>query len=150
MMDDTPFVERYCVFTWQPSQTPGGGHSLMSVRTPVTLNSVGEFYANHDSPVAYVQEVYEQGAPLSVAKNSIAAHVLIFKTVITDGAINLIYSNEIKNSNIELTIYNTTGQLVKKVSGSRTKIDVNTLATGVYVVKITSDLGSFTGKIIIQ
>ena len=150
MMDDTPFVERYCVFTWQPSQTPGGGHSLMSVRTPVTLNSVGEFYANHDSPVAYVQEVYEQGAPLSVAKNSIAAHVLISKTVITDGAINLIYSNEIKNSNIELTIYNTTGQLVKKVSGSRTKIDVNTLATGVYVVKITSDLGSFTGKIIIQ
>ncbi|MDO5968709.1 glycosyl hydrolase [Flavivirga aquimarina] len=150
MLDDTYFVERYCVFTWQPSQTPGGGHSLMSVRNPVTLNSVGEFYANHESPVAYTQETYEQGEPLSTNDNSISSQVLLSPTVITDGFFNLKYSDEIKSNDIELTIYNTAGQLVKQVSGLSPKIDVNRLSSGLYIVKITSGLRYFTEKIIIQ
>lgn len=148
MMDNADFIERYCIFTWQPSET--SAQTVMSVRNPLTLNSVGEYYANHESPIAYTQEVYEQGGLLSVDNNSILSEVSIYPTVVTDGFFSLIYPDEIINSNIELTIYNSAGQLVKKLSNSSTTVDVNKLSSGLYFVKINSDLGYFSEKIIIQ
>lgn len=147
MLDDTDFVERYAVFTWQPDKPI---YSLMSVRNPVTLSSSGIMYRDHESPVAYTQEIYEQGEPLSTNDNSISSQVLLSPTVITNGFFNLKYSDEIKSNDIELTIYNTAGQLVKQVSGLSPKIDVNRLSSGLYIVKITSGLDSFIEKIIIQ
>lgn len=149
MMDETSFVERYCVFTWQPSQTSGGGHSLMSVRTPLTLNSIGEYYANHESPVAYIQEIYEQGELLAVDFNSISSKVSIFPTVIADGILNLKYSQEIETSGTELTIYDSLGIQVKKTV-INTKIDISTLSSGIYIINIKSDFGNLIEKIIIQ
>ncbi|GAA3638415.1 glycosyl hydrolase [Flavivirga jejuensis] len=149
MLDDTSFIERYSVFTWQPDKPI---YSLMSVRNPITLSSSGIMYRDHESPVAYTQEIYEQGEPLSTNDNSISSQVLVSPTVITDGFFNLRYSDTIKNSNIELlTIYNTAGQLVMRESSlNNSKIDVNKLSGGLYIVKIKSDLGIFTEKIIIQ
>ena len=43
MMDEEEFIERYCIFTWQPSET--SSQTVMSVRNPIALNSVGEFYS---------------------------------------------------------------------------------------------------------
>ncbi|WP_372757854.1 glycosyl hydrolase [Mariniflexile sp.] len=146
MLDATPFVERYAVFTWQPDQPV---YSLMAVRNPITLSASGIMYRDHVSPIAYTQEIYEQGTPLSVIKNSKSPNVLLFNTIVSDGSFNLIYSDEFENSEIELTIYNTSGQLVKKVSDSRTRIDVSTFSSGVYFIKIASDLGNFDGKIIV-
>ncbi|MDO6802048.1 glycosyl hydrolase [Wenyingzhuangia sp. 1_MG-2023] len=148
MLDDASFVERYAVFTWQPDKPI---YSLMSVRNPITLSSSGNMYRDHESPVAYTQEVYEQGGQLSSDKNSIATNILIYPTVINDGIVNIAYSNGFKNSNLEFTIYSsTTGQLVQKSSGLKTEIDVGTLSSGVYIIKITAASGFFTKKIIIQ
>jgi hypothetical protein len=135
------------VFTWQPDKPI---YSLMTVRNPVTLSSSGIMYRDHQSPIAYTQEIYEQGEVLSVEDNSISSEFLIYPSVIENGIFNLKYSSEFKNESIELTIYNTAGQLVKKVSDSTTKIDVSKLSSGLYFVKIDSDLGYFTKKIIIE
>jgi hypothetical protein len=148
MMDDADFIERYCIFTWQPSET--SAQTVMSVRNPIVLNTVGEFYANHESPVAYTQETYEQGVALSLDDNSIAPKILVYPTIVADGVFNLMISDEIKESNLKLTIYNTSGQLVKKVSNTSLKVDVSKLSSGLYFVKIDSDLGYFTRKIIIE
>ncbi|MDO7172359.1 glycosyl hydrolase [Mariniflexile sp. AS56] len=147
MLDNTSFIERYAVFTWQPDKPV---YSLMTVRNPVTLSSSGIMYRDHTSPLAYSQESYAQGEQLSVNNNAMSTHVLVSKTVVSNGFLNLIYSDEIKNSRIELSIYNTSGQLVNKVSDSSTEINVNRLSSGLYIVKIESSLGVFTKKFIIQ
>jgi hypothetical protein len=135
------------VFTWQPDKPI---YSLMTVRNPVTLSSSGIMYRDHQSPIAYTQEIYEQGEVLSVEDNSISSELLLYPTVIENGIFKLKYSSEFKNESIVLTIYNTAGQLVKKVSDSSTEIDVSKLSNGLYFVKIDSDLGYFTKKIIIK
>ena len=147
MLDDTSFIERYAVFTWQPDKPI---YSLMSVRNPVTLSNSGIMYRDHESPVAYTQEVYEQGAPLSLDENLISSKILVYPTVVTNGVFNIEVLDELKNSNIELSIYNTVGQLMKKVSDSSSVIDVSNFSSGLYFVKIDSHLGSLTKKIIIE
>jgi hypothetical protein len=148
MMDDADFIERYCIFTWQPSET--SSQTVMSVRNPITLNSVGEFYANHISPVAYTQETYEQGVALSLNDNSLSSKVSVYPTIVTNGVFNLKISDELKGSNLGLTIYNTAGQIVEKVLNTSLKVDVSQLSSGLYFVKIDSDLRCFTKKIIIK
>ncbi|SDS58841.1 Por secretion system C-terminal sorting domain-containing protein [Polaribacter sp. KT25b] len=146
MMDDADFIERYCIFTWQPSET--SAQTVMSVRNPIVLNTVGEFYKNHESPVAYIQETYEQGVALSLDKNVIAPKFSVYPTVITNGVFNWSVSEEINN--IRLSIYNTSGQLVKEIEKPNLEINVSKLSGGLYFVKINSDLGSATKKIIIE
>ena len=147
MLDDASFVERYSVFTWQPDKPI---YSLMSVRNPVTLSSSGIMYRDHQSPIAYTQEEYEQGVPLSVDDNSVLSKFSVFPTVITNGVFNWSVSEEVDKVNINLTIYNTAGQLVKEVQNSNSEVNVNKLSGGLYFVKINSDLGSVTKKIIIE
>ncbi|WP_139956477.1 glycosyl hydrolase [Flavicella sediminum] len=146
MLDNTSFIERYAVFTWQPDKPV---YSLMSVRNPVTLSSSGIMYRDHASPVAYTQEVYKQGE-LSVDINSITSKIKIFPTVITNGVLNLNYSEDLKKNAVELSIYTSAGKQVKKVHELRSEINVSTLPSGMYVVKIATSLGAYTGKIIIQ
>ena len=144
-LEAADFVERYNWYYFFGASSGIGG------MTNNELNITGQFYRDLQSPApSYVQEVYEQGAPLSVDANSISSKVLIYPRLVTNGVLNLIYSDDVTSSNIEVSIYNSMGQLIKIVSDSRSKIDVNTLSTGVYVVKIKSDLGNFAGKIIIQ
>ncbi|MEP1489851.1 MAG: glycosyl hydrolase [Algibacter sp.] len=147
MLDDASFVERYSVFTWQPDKPI---YSLMSVRNPVTLSSSGVMYKDHVSPIAYTQEIYEQGEQLSVNENSISTQVSIYPTLIRDGFFNMVFSDKIRKNDLEINIYNISGQLVKKVSNATSKIDVGLVASGFYLVKIKSELGVFTKKIIIQ
>lgn len=53
------------------------------------------------------------------------------------------------NQKIEnVALYNITGALVKSISNNTENIDVSNLKSGSYLVKITSDQGSFTQKII--
>jgi hypothetical protein len=144
-LEETDFVERYNWYYFFGADSGIGG------MTNGSLNITGQFYRDLDSPApSYIQEVYEQGTPLSVGDNSTLSKVLLYPNVITNGVFNLRYTEEFKNNNVELTIYSTVGQLVKKVLGLKTEIDVRTLSSGVYIVKINSDLGNFTKKIIIE
>lgn len=147
MLDNADFVERYSVFTWQPDKPV---YSLMSVRNPVTLSNSGVMYKNHVSPIAYTQEVYEQGEQLSVNTNLISSKIIITNTVITNGILNLIYTDDFHKKEIEIRIYNPTGQIVKKEFGPKTTINVNTLSNGLYIVKVKTNLGVISKKIMIQ
>jgi len=122
----------------------------MSVRNPITLNSVGEFYKNHQSPVAYIQENYDQGVALSVDDDSVLSQFSVFPTVITNGVFNWSLSAETNKGNIKITIYNTSGQLVKEVQNPSSEVNVSKLSSGLYFVKINSDLGSDIKKIIVE
>ena len=142
-LEDADFIERYNWYYFFGADSGIGG------MTNGQLNITGEFYRDLESQnPSYTQQVYEQGTPLSVGDNSTLSNVLMYPTVITDGFFNLRYSEEIKDSTIN--IYSTVGQLVKKIVGLKSEIDVKTLSSGLYIVKINSDLGNFTKKIIIQ
>jgi hypothetical protein len=144
-LEEADFIERYNWYYFFGQNTGIGG------MTDGELNITGQFYRDVESQnPSYIQEIYEQGTPLSVNNNSTLSKVLLYPNVITDGVFNLRYTQELKNSNVELTIYSTVGQLVKKVSGLKSEIDVKTLSSGLYIVKIESHLGNFTKKIIIQ
>jgi hypothetical protein len=143
VLEEADFIERYNWYYFFGQNTGIGG------MTDGALNITGQFYRDLESQnPSYIQEEYEQGAQLSVDDNSVLSNVLMFPTVITDGFFNLKYPEEFKNSTIN--IYSTVGQLVKKISGLKSKIDVKTLSSGLYIVKIESHLGNFTKKIIIQ
>jgi hypothetical protein len=143
VLEAADFVERYNWYYFFGNDSGIGG------MTNGQLNITGQFYRDFESPApSYIQEVYEQGGQLSVDDNSILSNVLMFTTVITDGFFNLRYSEELKDSTIN--IYSTVGQLVKRIVGLKTEIDVKTLSSGLYIVKIESHLGDFTKKIIIQ
>jgi hypothetical protein len=70
--------------------------------------------------------------------------------VVSNGIFNLMIPDEVKGSNIRLAIYNAAGQLVKEVQKSNSEVNVSKLSGGLYFVKINSDLGSVTKKIIIE
>ncbi|WP_299668326.1 glycosyl hydrolase [uncultured Polaribacter sp.] len=145
MLDNTDFVERYAVFTWQPDKPI---YSLMSVRTPVTLSSSGIMYRDHVSPAAYTQETYEQGGNLSVEDDLFLSTISVFPTLVTNGVLNVRYSDDIQKDT-QVTMFNIMGQQVKKVSLSK-QISVGNLAPGLYLLKITSGSKSIDKKIIIQ
>ncbi|KGL58894.1 glycoside hydrolase family [Polaribacter sp. Hel1_85] len=142
-LEEADFIERYNWYYFFGQNTGIGGV------TDGELNITGQFYRDLESQnPSYTQEEYEQGAQLSVNDELIKSKVLMFPTVITEGVFNLRYSEEIKDSTIH--IYSTVGQLVKTIVGLKSEIDVKTLSSGLYIVKIESHLGSFTKKIIIQ
>ncbi|MFB9056110.1 glycosyl hydrolase [Mariniflexile ostreae] len=147
MLDVTSFIERYAVFTWQPDKPV---YSLMAVRNPITLSSSGIMYHDHQSPIAYTQEVYEQGPSLSVNLNSKSDGVSVIPSLIKNGVLNVDYSEVIEKNDVKLNIYNFTGQLVKNVIGSQSQINVSSLSSGIYIVKIELGARSFVQKIIIE
>ena len=143
VLEDADFIERYNWYYFFGADSGIGGI------TDGELNITGQFYRDFESQnPSYTQEEYEQGAQLSVNDELIKSKVLMFPTVITEGVFNLRYSEEIKDSSIH--IYSTVGQLVKTIVGLKSEIDVKTLSSGLYIVKIESHLGNFTKKIIIQ
>ncbi|MGJ8758984.1 MAG: glycosyl hydrolase [Polaribacter sp.] len=143
ILEESDFIERYNWYYFFGADSGIGG------MTDGELNITGQFYRDLESQnPSYVQQVYEQGVQLSVTDNSTLSNVLMFPTVITDGFFKLRYSEEIKDSTIH--IYSTVGQLVKTIVGLKSEIDVKTLSSGLYIVKIESHLGNFTKKIIIQ
>ncbi len=149
-MDKATFVERYCVFTWQPSDY--GNHSLMSVRSPITLNTVGEFYANHASPEAYLQETYENGPDLSAGlATGLEESGIRFSPNPVEGAkLQLDYSEDIKSQNLYVKLYTVSGQEVMVQSNSPESLDVSKLKNGVYLLRIEGAGISFSEKLIIN
>lgn len=146
MMDEADFIERYCIFTWQPSDY--GNHSVMSVRNPLTLNSVGEYYANHESPIAYTQEVYEQG-PNAIGDITTNLDVNIYPTIIENGELFI----QLPDNNLvdlSLRIVDITGRLVLSQDMVHGAVDVKHLPKGMYIVSVHSENGRGVQKVYIQ
>jgi hypothetical protein len=54
MLDETPFIERYSIFNWQPPSPLG----IYVSKNPKVLNETGKSYVKHVSPPAYQPENY--------------------------------------------------------------------------------------------
>ena len=148
MMDEADFIERYCIFTWQPSQT--SAQTVMSVRSPVTLNSIGEYYANHQSPVAYQQETYQQGEPSSIAATSAEKHISIAPKIVTDGILHIKNSGSTLLHEAEIVLFDVNGRVAKHISNPSSTIDVDDLPKGFYIVQINLMNDSYAEKVIIE
>jgi len=147
MLDNTSFIERYSAFYFQPSQ---GQLSFFVTRNPLVLNEIGEYYRDHETDIAYIQEVYEQGPRLSIEEFLASFKFLAFPTIVNNGILNLKYSKDINISDVELIIYDAIGKEIKKVIGGNEKLDVSFLSKGLYFIRMQSDLQSSTQRIIIQ
>jgi pectate lyase len=81
---------------------------------------------------------------LGVVQNAETPKLTLYPNPVTN---NLYLSSS--NHKIEnVMIYSLTGALVKSISNNVENIDVSTLNAGSYLVKVTTDQGSFTQKII--
>ncbi|WP_281337077.1 T9SS type A sorting domain-containing protein [Flavobacterium eburneipallidum] len=69
-------------------------------------------------------------------------------TLYPNPATNQLYFSSSDQKINTVTIYNLTGALVKTISNVSEAIDVSNLSNGSYLVKVTTDKGSFTQKII--
>ncbi|WP_157776667.1 leucine-rich repeat domain-containing protein [Flavobacterium crassostreae] len=65
----------------------------------------------------------------------------------TDGILNLAYSDNTENI-ISISVFNTLGQEVLYTQSNFKKIDLSSLISGNYIVKITTKVGVLTSKII--
>lgn len=81
--------------------------------------------------------------PLSVSEKQLQDIKLTFNPEHTK-----LYVNDSSNSIDNIKIYNTYGQSIKSISNNFNTIDIATLATGIYLVKIETSLGTVTKKVI--
>jgi pectate lyase len=89
----------------------------------------------------YIKTAY---GTLGVVQNAETPKLALYPNPVTN---NLYLSSS--NHKIEnVMIYSLTGALVKSISNNVENIDVSTLNAGSYLVKVTTDQGSFTQKII--
>jgi hypothetical protein len=149
MLDTTSFVERYAVFTWQPPSTM----SLMSVRNPVTLNETGLFYKEHQSPLAFFSEEYEQGPDLSLGfltRKSHNINLSVFPNPVKNGFMYVNLKEGGHSGDFEICIYDLGGNILLKQNNDDGKVDVCALPSGIYLLKVTSAKGESTEKIVIE
>jgi hypothetical protein len=148
MLDTASFVERYCVFSWGPTYS----HSLMSERYPVTLNSIGVYYASHESPIAYTQEEYENGPDelLSITTNLTESNLSIYPNPVSNGILKLNYGNEFANQNLTVKLFNINGQELRVEYNSPQTIDITDFDNGVYLLRIEGVAVYISGKIIVD
>jgi len=149
MMDTASFIERYCYFTWQPSQTDG--HTLMSSRYPVVWNTIGEYYSTHDSPVAYVQDDYENGPNYVGVSASLAdASLDVYPNPVSNGELRLDYSADCLGKQLIVKLFDMHGQLVVEAYNTPQSIDVSALSDGIYLIRIDGEGLNYSKKLMIK
>ncbi len=89
----------------------------------------------------YIKTTY---GTLGLGQNLPAAKLTLYPNPVT----NQLYLSTSDQKIENVTIYNLTGALVKSIKNEVESIDVSNLKTGNYLVKVTTDQGSFTKKII--
>ena len=145
MMDETSFVERYSVYTWQPDSER---FSFFTVRRPIELSISGIMYRDYVSPVAYTQEVYEQGVNLAVTSFD-TSNVGIYPNPVTNQLLTINYTDPSLFTNAVIKIYNVLGKEVLKKTNASNQMDVSGLSDGIYLVQIIAGDVQVTKKIII-
>ncbi|PHR69400.1 MAG: hypothetical protein COA67_10530 [Lutibacter sp.] len=84
---------------------------------------------------------------LSVDQNKLLSEIKIYPNPTNGNDLNIS-----ENQDLSIEIFNVLGKLVltDNVSTNKTKIDVNTLNTGIYLIRLSSEDGSITRKFIKQ
>jgi pectate lyase len=89
----------------------------------------------------YIKTVF---GTLRLADNVQSAKLILYPNPVT----NQLYFSSSDQKIENVTIYNLTGALVKTISNVSDSIDISNLTAGSYLVKTTTDQGSFVQKII--
>ncbi len=136
MLDTTSFIERYSVFTFQPPATT----SLMSKRTPVTLNISGEFYRDKASTIGYIQENYVQGPnpETAIEKHTNTPLASVANQVVTNGILRLNLKTAGRTISGKLWVSDLSGRVVlmSQITSGTEKVNVSDLKNGVYVLSV--------------
>ncbi|SHF73819.1 Por secretion system C-terminal sorting domain-containing protein [Flavobacterium fluvii] len=96
---------------------------------------------NSENALFYMKTSY---TTLGLNDNTEVAKLTLYPNPVTN---QLYFSSSDRKINT-VAIYNLTGALVKSISNAVDYIDVSNLTSGGYLVKVTTDQGSFTQKII--
>ena len=153
MLDTASFIERYCYFTWQPGQTEGGGHTSMTKRSPVVLNSIGNYYSTHESLVAYTQEVHENGPDMiTEALNTVIKHqdISCYPNPVITGILTISYGEKDPNQELTIKLYNFNGQEIKLAYNSPQSLNISDLNNQIYLIHIEGNGFTYSEKIIIK
>jgi pectate lyase len=105
---------------------------------PVGLNTI---LKTDTANLFYIKTAY---ATLGLSQNIESPKVMLYPNPVTNNLYLSSSNQKIKN----VMIYSITGALVKSISNNVDSIDVSNLNAGSYLVKVTTDEGSFTQKII--
>lgn len=148
--DSNDFIERYSMFYFQPSQ---GQLTIFETRSPIVLNDLGEYTRDHESPYpSYAQEVYEDGPNIPAGVDDIASvgNIQIYPNPVSGNVINLNYNDATLGQDAVVSLYDISGKVVLTQGNSPTTIDVAHLQNGFYMLRVESQLGDATQKILIS
>jgi pectate lyase len=125
--------------------TSGTTTSYTAVGGIVTVPSLpAATYVINKGSVANLYYIKTSYGTLGLAQNTETPKLTLYPNPVSN---NLYLSSS--NQKIEkVMIYSITGALVKSISNNVENIDVSNLNAGSYLVKVTTDQGSFTQKII--
>jgi len=150
MLDSASIIERYSMFYFQPGD---GQLSIFTTRTPLVLNSIGEYYRDHVSPLSYSQENYEQGPDLYTGTEDVKNNVpglSIYPNPVNGDYLRIVCSELSSVSYAKVKIYDVNGRIVLSRVLLQDKINVGNLNNGLYFVKVESKNGQLIKKITIN
>lgn len=122
------------------------GVTLTASSGIVTVNNVlsGSHKIEKASGTATLMYVKTAYTTLGLEENSQTPKLALYPNPVTNTLYLSSSDQKIKN----VAIYSFTGALVKNISNDSDSIDVSNISNGSYLVKVTTDKGSFTQKII--
>jgi len=143
-LEGADYIERYNWYYFFGSNTGIGGI------TDGQLNITGEFYRDLDSPApSYVQEVYPQGA-LGVNDVEANHNILVYPNPAKAAFINIGYGQLSLSEDTVIQIYDTSGKIIIENKGAVNQVDISSLSSGLYLLKVVSEQFNETRKIIIE
>ncbi len=150
MLDTCNFIERYSAFYFGVDK---GQLSFYTQRTPLVLNSIGEYYAAHETELSYTQESYEQGPYVETAIHAPVLNPLgvgFYPNPVTGNVIHMVYSDVASVDDAEVSVYDISGNRLLFHSNSPEQINVQQLNNGFYLLGIKTELAERIHKIIIR
>lgn len=126
------------LYTAVAATAPDTG-GVITVTLPAGAHTIAK--GNSEGALFYMKTSY---STLSVHENNQTPKLTLYPNPVTNQL--HISSSDQKIENV--SVYSLNGSLVKSISNVSDSIDVSHLKTGSYLVKVTTDQGSFTQKII--
>ncbi|MGO4772714.1 T9SS type A sorting domain-containing protein [Flavobacterium sp. W22_SRS_FK3] len=119
------------------SKTANGG--IITLTIPAGNHSLSRDTGT--TSLYYIKTAY---ATLGLGENNLSAKLTLYPNPVS----NQLYISSEDHKIENVMIYNLFGAVVKNISSGAESIDMSNLTTGNYLVKVTTEQGSFTKKII--
>ena len=151
---DLSTVSGYITSNWTPNSASDWRNEQIDLSAFLGQNVMFKFVnINGYGNSTFVDNINVTGL-LSVSENQLNENLTVFPNPATN-EVNVVFSN-ITFDNVDLSIVNSLGQLLKKIDRSTTNganrltLDVSNYASGLYFVNITVDGISITKKLLIK